>query len=232
MSNGKICKYCKVLFINKKHPNNIFCSKVCDINYKKRKVINDFSILTEESSYFAGFIFGDGCVVKNKLIVNLSINKIENLKLLKKMSYYIHGKNYVNTYKRLYSLVVTDQNIVNNLNKFGIIPHKTYNGTLILPQKYENDFIRGYFDADGWISIFKDKYGYKRQNFGICSYHSTNLEIINDLLPHKLTISKKKSQHLYELRCSKLNKIKDICVYLNGKTRLESKWKKIKLLLK
>lgn len=227
----KRCKSCNILFYNKKHPNSIFCSKECDIDYKKRLVINDFSDLTAESAYWAGFIFGDGHVVNKRLIVGLSINNQENLFLLQKLSNFIHGMDHVKTFKNTYSFSVTDGDIINNLLRFGIIHNKTYNGTLILPDNYQSDFARGYFDADGWISIFKDRLKYTRHCWGLCSYHSNNLEIINGILPHKLTISKKKSQHLYELRSANLNKVKDICNFLNGKIRLESKWKKIDLLI-
>lgn len=228
----KCCKSCNTLFYNTKHPHSIFCSKTCDINYKKRLVINDFSDTTEESAYWAGFIFGDGHVVNNRLIVGLSINNKENLFLLQKLSHFIHGVDYVKTYKRIYSFAVSDINIINNLLRFGIIHNKTYNGTLILPNNYQNDFARGYFDADGWISILKHKVKYTRHSWGLCAYHSKNLELINDILPHKLSIYKKKSQHLYELRSSSSRKVKDICRFLNGKIRLESKWKKIDLLIK
>lgn len=208
---------------------NKFCSTDCCINSKKRNIINDFSIDTDEGYYWAGFLFGDGSVDNNcKIQVCLSIKDIEHLI---KLSNFIFDKNFVRSYETRCHLQINDKNICSNLRKFGIIPNKTQNSLLRIPnENFIKDFIRGYFDADGWITEKEYRHNtnnkfYKKSIFGICSYLRLNLEIINEMLPIKGTITKKSNQELYEIRWQSSKDILIIRNFLNGKTKLERKWK-------
>jgi len=225
------CKECGQTVLKESYKTDLFCTKKCSGNFRRRKPIFNFSKVTAESAYWAGFIFGDGYVSENKLGLCLAKNE-SNKKLLKELSIFLMGYDVSREYKLCLSFKVRDLDLVNNLKKFGIIKNKTYDGTLILPKYHKKHFIRGYFDADGWISVGRflhkgvNKY-YPRYCLGICSYLEENLLIINEELPIKGTISKKRTQELYELRFGSKLKINKICRYLNGSPNLERKWTKI-----
>jgi hypothetical protein len=196
----------------------------------KRTIINNFSKITPESMYWAGFLFGDGCISDNgKLQIDLT-NQLGCIQHLQNLSIFLFNKDHTLKYKDRCVLQVTDENIAKNLEQFGIIPRKTYNGTIIIPTIYSNHFIRGYFDADGWISIIRqirNNKSYNHDCLGICSYNPQNLEIILKYLPHKKSVHKILNRNLYDIRFYNKNEIKDIANYLYGKPNLEYKWNKL-----
>ena len=203
----------------------------------KRHVVNDFSVLTPESCYWAGFIFGDGCIPKGKdqLCVELSIIDIDHLK---RLSYFICGINHVNTYTNRKShkvsclFSITSTKLVNNLKNFGIIPRKTYDSSLILPPKYQADFIRGYFDADGCFTkstSFHNEKPYTYHRMCWVSYLKDNLETIGEYLP--TVVKTRRSNNLYRLTIGGKSELIDTINLLlpnYGKgVYLERKWDKI-----
>lgn len=182
----------------------------------KRLIINDFSENNQETMYWAGFIFGDGTIDdKMKLQVHLSIKDVEHLR---KLSMFIFGCDYVNIYSDNCHIQVTSNVIANNLKRFGVIPRKTYCSKLTIPNHYAQDFIRGYFDADGWVSISNvvrdNKYYYRRYCVGICSYLQDNLEAIRSYLQSTNKVNKCKNRILYELRFQAQRDVIKICKYL------------------
>jgi len=173
-----------------------------------------------------GFLFGDGNIDSNgKLQVCLSS---KDSGLLTQLSIFLFDKDYINRYNNRCHLQYSNLEIQKPLSRYGIIPGKTENSVLILPEKYKSDFIRGYFDADGWYSSkdYKHKNGkfYPKYVWGICSYLLENLEIINRELPVQGRIAKKKKQELYELRFQSKKDIEEVRNYLYGTPNLERKW--------
>lgn len=201
----------------------------------KREIINNFGKLTPESAYWAGFIFGDGCIQKRgSLEVGLSALTEFTVGHLQKLSMFIYGKDYVLKYKTVCVLQVANQQLVKNLEKYGIVKNKTYDSSLILPKKYQKDFIRGYFDADGWISIndYKHKNGrtYTRNTFGICSFLKENLDIVKNYLNIDIGIYEKNNHRLFSLASSDRNTIIQIIKKLNTKNKnicYLRKWNKL-----
>lgn len=196
----------------------IYCSVECKTYHKKRKILNNFNKISKETCYYGGFLFGDGSVTKSLIQIHLANNE-DNLKLLNKLSELIYGKNYVLSYKKILCLHINDKETVKNLGmNFNIYENKTYNHALKIPEKYERDFVRGYFDADGWISVNKyknknDKF-YNKITWGICSYLKENLEKIQKVLPVESYIYKLKHKELYEIRVTKIKDIIKIRNYL------------------
>lgn len=231
-----VCKNCGTKFKRHKSRRAKYCSSKCSEDHKRRRIIHDFKEETKESCYWAGFIFGDGCLNKNKLQICLSnLDGGYNLQHLQKFSNYVFGTDNVNKYDSTIHIQVNSNEIANNLRKYGITENKTYNSELILPRRHKLDFIRGFFDADGWISIgnqWNENYQkyYKRYCLGVCSYLRNNLKKISQELPHPGRLNKKKSQELYELRFGSLSQIIDIRDSIQGNIQLESKWHKLKRL--
>lgn len=116
----------------------------------------------EEKAYFLGFIFADGCIHRNSLIIGLSSVDKEILIKFKKIMNSNHKiadgqtvcslNNAVTYYSRL---VITHKYLIKDLIKCGVDYRKTE--TMIFP-KISDDlirhFIRGYFDGDGSFSVY------------------------------------------------------------------------------
>lgn len=204
----------------------------------KHTIINDFSTLTPESSYWAGFIFGDGCIkTHNRLCIELTGRDDETIKHLKKLSMFVCGNDYVritvkkNIYyknginKKTCTFELSDKNICNNLSKFGIIPRKTYCSHLILPQKYKSDFIRGYFDADGSFT--------KACVISFLSLLPENLYIINKEFPVQVNVRAyhyPPKRKCYKLVIGAKNEVKSVLEYMctnNKNICFEKKWNRI-----
>lgn len=225
------CLNCSTVFLRHKSRKAKYCSPKCAVEHRRRKIINDFSVETPESCYWAGFIFGDGCLNKNKVQICLSIKDIDHLR---SFSNFVFGTDYVGKYDDRCHIQINNPEISQNLRRYGISENKTIYSELILPDEYSSDFIRGYFDADGWVSVnrycHKNGKTYDKLCIGICSYLEKNLKIVSELLP-KCYISKKNNQELFEIRSQSKNVICDIANKLNGYPRLERKWKKLDFLM-
>ena len=184
-----------------------------------RQIVNDFSGDDPATAYWAGFLYGDGCIQKGgQLQVCLSSVDLDHLI---KLSLFICGSDYVCKYDTRCYFQISHENIRNGLAKWGILHDKTKMDTLYnIQTEYMKDFIRGYFDADGWVSIgYSKKYGkynmyYRRFCVGICSYNIENLEYINQFLPTPGKIHSKKKQILYELRWSSIKKDINVIKFL------------------
>lgn len=233
INNKKIIKISKKCICNKTFSyipskNRKFCSRQCFGLSVSRNLIEDFTIINKYNSYWLGFIFGDGSINKNGLVTIGLANNKNNIKLLKDFSNVLYGKNNIWFYNDKIILTFKPKNSINFFKKFGIIPNKTYDQHLIMPTKYKNDFIRGYFDADGWASYgyYKNKNNnlYFKSCVGICSYLKNNLNIINNFLGYG-NINKKSNQELYEWRISNKKDLIHFFYKINGYPRLERKWK-------
>ena len=113
---------------------------------------------TKEKAYWLGFIFADGCVTKDMhcLIINLApidIRHLEKFNDCIESNYKIRWCDN----NRYVSLRITNKYFVESLVRCGCVPAKSlilkYPKDDVLPKEFEKDFIRGYFDGDGCISI-------------------------------------------------------------------------------
>lgn len=230
---GKICNK-KLSMVKIGHVKSCGCLAIKNRYTKnsKHKLLNDFSKEDTVSTYWAGFLFGDGNIDDNgKLQVCLGLESKEHLE---KLSLFLIGTNKVRIYKDRCHFQITNNILAKNLSKFGIIPRKTYNSKMILPKnnKLHKHFIRGYLDADGWISVKKDR-KYEYINIGICSYLKSNLDIVAKTLPiPNKKPTKIKKRNLYDLRYNSKKDVSSVMNYLfDDSIYLEIKWNKIKHLI-
>lgn len=125
------------------------------------------TIDTEEKAYWLGFLMADGYNNENKNCVSLRLQE-EDKELLEKYKQFLNTDAPIYTYNRvtkvnkLYrsycEITVTSEIYSNSLSVLGCTQGKTYTLEFPnIPKIYERDFIRGYFDADGCISITKRK---------------------------------------------------------------------------
>lgn len=109
-------------------------------------------------SYILGFIFADGNIIytkRNTWFLSIQITDKEILDEIKKemeSSHIISERLNIPKHKKLYRLQIGSKKICENLIKLGITEKKSKTMKFPkVPNKYINDFIRGYFDGDGGI---------------------------------------------------------------------------------
>lgn len=169
-------------------------------NGSKYAINHDFfiNINTEQQAYLLGFYVADGNVNEKRKTFRICITE-EDRKILEmfktnispesRMYYYkpyqISGRNgKVYTGKPKWAYDVNSSKLVNSLVNLGYGYNKTYSH-LHLPKLNDElllHFIRGYFDGDGWVTVWTDAEKNKkprvRCNVGICNKHCDLLKEI------------------------------------------------------
>lgn len=231
----RVCEFCGKKFQLKniayeKRGGGKYCSIVC----KNRKYFFDEkyfnNINTANKAYWLGFIFGDGNVYKQTLTIHLSKNDINHLVAFKndiKSNKDIMFRNDGSVEYRIYS-----EKIITDLLKLGVVPNKTFKLEYPnIPQKYNKDFIRGYFDADGCMYVSKNDRYKCWSIFGV----SKNIIIkIKEIIQEEcgITLNDRTQGNGFVISTSKYNNIKIIKKYLysNKKRYLQRKLDKFNLL--
>lgn len=183
-------------------------------------------IKTPEQAYWLGVMYSDGFISKTNNYTNyfgLSISSKDREWLEKFKTFLNYNGNihdYVtgeSSYKpgTLYSrLQIGNNKIVHDLERLGVVQHKTKIINKMPDISFKDDFIRGYIDGDG--SLRQDY-----PHFAICGNYdflkdmATYLQIPYNIYPDKsiygLHYNKNESEYL-EKRL-----YKNACVYLNRK---------------
>jgi len=119
-----------------------------------------FDKLNSESSYWLGFIYADGYIHKKRNNLVIRVRKQDKLLLEKfneflKSSYPIKQINN-NGYPAV-QISIKSKHLIERLYNLGLHSPKSLNlkFPLFLDEEFYSDFIRGYFDGDGSISISK-----------------------------------------------------------------------------
>ena len=131
---------------------------------------------TPEKAYILGLLYTDGCRCDRdmhyQIVLKLQDTDVDILYKMQEclqsnrpLKYIItepkmfpNGKIY--SPKNQYALIIDNKQIATSLEKWGIIPNKTYTLKFpdFLPEKLYPHFIRGCWEGDGWISkSSKDK---------------------------------------------------------------------------
>lgn len=116
-------------------------------------------------SYILGFIVADGSISKRRdrkdsylmNITNKEKKHLENISNAMSSRYKIGLKRSGYTGKKdCYYIQISNKEICKDLINLGILPRKTYNlGPIQVPDNYFSDFVRGFFDGDGSVYIYK-----------------------------------------------------------------------------
>lgn len=115
------------------------------------------SIDTSNKAYFLGFIAADGCNRESR-ILEIMIHK-DDISVLEKFIQDIESNYIVPIRKNKYAqLSVYSRPLVSGLEKHGITQRKslTLEFPKTIPEEFISDYIRGYFDGDGYISKKSD----------------------------------------------------------------------------
>lgn len=130
---------------------------------------NYFDLIdTPDKAYFLGFMYADGCIVKNHNkgrgndLLNITLAETEPLE---KINRYIKCNKPITSFTnsgyrenaQKYRLTFPSDHLVQSLEKWGCTERKTFTITFpeFLSPNLIHHFIRGYFDGDG--SVFNTK---------------------------------------------------------------------------
>ena len=141
-------------------------------HYRKYFCNFDFfeKIDNELSAYWLGFMYADGCVLskpkygQQEIQITLSEKDLSHLELFKKdikSTYPIRWDEskafYSKNSQRQCIQKITSQKLADDLKKLGCVERKTNILTFptedVVPKIFQKDFIRGYFDGDGSVTI-------------------------------------------------------------------------------
>lgn len=130
---------------------------------------NFFKKWTPEMAYVLGFFAADGNMIRNKRGGCYIEFEITDLDLLKKIRVLLGSNNKITAreknknWKVSYRLQIGSRMIFGDLLELGLTPNKSKTLQLPkVPEKYLADFVRGYFDGDGCITI--GRYWRKNRN--------------------------------------------------------------------
>ena len=220
-----------------------------------RKNINQdfFKIWTPGMSYVLGYIVADGCIYKrkdrkNSYTLNITSKDREHLLKIRETldSNHSIGIKY-NSQKIPCSYIqIYNAEICSDLINLGIMPRKTSNlNPVKVPDKYFSDFVRGFFDGDGTVYIYKVN-GVSQIKIGFVSVSSHFFAEFSQRLCKHLgiqtksihqTIDKRGKRmvrydiHFYIDDCEKLANLmygNNPSLYLPRKRKVFEKWKLIK----
>lgn len=183
--------------------------------YHNLNLLEDYweTINSYDKAYFLGLLLADGNVYGNQVKIELSS---KDKHILEIFSIYTKNTNKLIKIDRqnkgkFVAFSVKREKWVNDLNKFGVIPNKTFNLTLpILSEEMMSHLIRGLIDGDGWISE-------KGKQVGFCGTEKCVTQL-RDYLCSKLNISTPKVVHpdtnLWQITWHKKKDIKTICEFI------------------
>ena len=221
---------------------------------KLLKVINEnfFRKWNSEMSYVLGYVVADGNISTRKkakynpFILNLTSSEKKHLQRIRKAlnsKHKIGTKPGGSTQNIAYQIQISNPKITNDLIRLGIRPRKTYNLSPIkVLERYLPDFIRGYFDGDGTVYIYKvNKVPQIKSSFGNINFpfiKDLNRRLCRNLAIPLKTIHKERSKDgiryvidFYIDDCKKLAEFMyrdNPILYLPRKRRVFEKWKLIK----
>ncbi len=129
----------------------------------KTKNEDFFKNWTPEMAYVLGFFVADGNMIRNKRGAHFIEFQITDKDLLKEIKKALGSNHKISTRRRsvfnkkwkdAYRLQIGSKEIFNDLIKLGMMPNKSKTIDLPnIPNKYFSDFVRGYFDGDGNVTI-------------------------------------------------------------------------------
>ncbi len=150
-------------------------------------------------SYVLGFIVADGCITvskdkkKNPFALNITSIDLKHLHAIRRILESDHkiSKKSQKINKSGYQLQFRNSTITKDLISLGIRPRKTYNLKPIkIPNKYFPDFVRGFFDGDGTVHVYKVN-GAPQIKAGFVSISLSFIREFNKSLCNRLKISSK-----------------------------------------
>lgn len=125
---------------------------------------NYFQNESENMAWLMGFLAADGCIEKDRNVIKLSLSTVDK-EILEKIRKEIQLDSPVKDYQtsqgyNVSKLQWSSEQHKKDLAFYGIIPQKTFK---LLPpyrlnEKFWKDYIRGFWDGDGSITLLENNY--------------------------------------------------------------------------
>ncbi|MFA4998585.1 MAG: LAGLIDADG family homing endonuclease [Candidatus Paceibacterota bacterium] len=114
-------------------------------------------------SYILGYIVSDGCIHKRKdrkcsYVLNITSKDREHLLKIRDVleTNYPISRKYNSQKISYFQIQISNKEVCQNLISLGILPRKTHNLNFIeVSKKYFPHFVRGFFDGDGTVYIYR-----------------------------------------------------------------------------
>jgi intein-encoded DNA endonuclease-like protein len=121
---------------------------------------NFFKTWSPEMAYVLGFFTADGNMIRNKRGAHFIEFQITDKDLLYKIrdllksNHKITERRRSDKWKNSYRLQIGSKEMFNSLINLGLTPNKSKTIDFPeIPKEYFSDFVRGYFDGDGCVTI-------------------------------------------------------------------------------
>ena len=182
----------------------------------KYKVNEDFfSVWGSKMAYVLGYLYADGSIYKSERGSYVSVTSIDR-DTISKIKRWLNSEHTVRVDKSSYSnnklrytLRIGNKKIYQDLVSLGLYPNKSLTVRLpLIPSEWFADFLRGYFDGDGCVSLYRTKGITKKLIIRKLSviFTSGSMRFLEDLLMNLakyLDLRQKKvytSRRCYQLR--------------------------------
>lgn len=156
-------------------------------------------VKNETDAYWLGFLYADGCIAsKYVLSVALSSRDVEHLRKLGRFlgKGSLHYQHKTNSFR----LTVCGKELISNLVSHGVIPRKTYDTSAFviehLPADLKRHFIRGLFDGDGTLGVYKN-----RAQLGFVGRNKALLDAIAQILSPLAKKAKRRLEQRARITC-------------------------------
>lgn len=171
----------KELHMDRKNVRKILKDHNVDVNknsWKPKYMIDTQyfdNIDTPNKAYILGFLYADGNLTQHGYGIRLFLqdrdkNILEDILAELKSNYPLHfyDYSYKPNHRNQYGIFISNKYMFNSLLNCGLTPNKslTLKYPTCIPDKYQKDFLRGYFDGDGTLHSSK--------NGKNCNFISTN----------------------------------------------------------
>lgn len=179
------------------------------INYTLNEDIFE-EIDTPDKAYWLGVMYSDGYISKNKYTNKMGIAvKAEDEEWLLKFKEFLNYSGEIGHYLTTESgyksntpyvrLSIGNNKIVSDLEKLGVIEHKSKLISKIPNISYKDDFIRGYIDGDGSLLKIRPTFqisGNKNFLLDIANYFNIPYHIYPDKSIYSLKYNTNESKYL------------------------------------
>jgi len=120
---------------------------------------NFFEIIdSEEKAYFLGFLYADGYIDEKSNKVDLTLHN-QDIEILNRFVTLLfpEGRPLKSIRSDYVRLVINSKKIVMDLKRHGCFQKKTFllKFPTTVEREFIRDFIRGYFDGDGCVTVYK-----------------------------------------------------------------------------
>jgi hypothetical protein len=133
-----------------RHTHAINSSRKYKVNH------NFFKVWSHDMAYILGLWWADGCIQKNLFTITQSVKDkyiLDNIALIMESNRPIQKRNP----RYAFDFKISSEKIVNDICSIGGKERKSLDiGFPKIPNKFLPDFIRGYFDGDGYIGLNKN----------------------------------------------------------------------------